>query len=265
MFPPNAYILCTSPRSGSTLLCKLLKDTGLAGNPKSYFHKPDVSEWCSYLSLPPKAQHSTAEHVRETFAAAVAQGRDGGPLFGLRLQRHSFSFFMDQLAFLYPGSSSDAERLEAAFGSIRFIHLTREDKAAQAVSFVKAEQTGLWHKAPDGTELERLSPPSPPAYDAGALGEAYHRFTAFDRDWTAWFKRESIKPIKITYSELEADPPATLARVLEALCLDPEAAKGITPGTAKLADKTSAEWTLRLKADMERAQARPVSPLSKSR
>lgn len=38
----RAYVICTSPRSGSTLLCKLLAATGQAGKPKSYFHKPDL-------------------------------------------------------------------------------------------------------------------------------------------------------------------------------------------------------------------------------
>ena len=39
----ESYVLCTSPRSGSTLLCKLLAATGVAGNPDSYFHRPAVS------------------------------------------------------------------------------------------------------------------------------------------------------------------------------------------------------------------------------
>ena len=34
---------------------------------------------------------------------------------------------------------------------------SRENKLAQAVSLIKAEQTGLWHIAPDGTELERVA------------------------------------------------------------------------------------------------------------
>ena len=32
----------------------------------------------------------------------------------------------------------------------------REDKVGQAISRLKAEQTGLWHKFSDGTERERL-------------------------------------------------------------------------------------------------------------
>src|ERR1700759_375295 len=36
--PPNrAYLVCATPRSGSTLLCELLRSTGVAGRPLEHF------------------------------------------------------------------------------------------------------------------------------------------------------------------------------------------------------------------------------------
>src|SRR3954453_9642741 len=35
--PRSSYLICATPRSGSTLLCEALLNTGLAGNPKEYF------------------------------------------------------------------------------------------------------------------------------------------------------------------------------------------------------------------------------------
>jgi len=35
--PTYAYLVCSTPRSGSTLLCELLKSTGVAGRPDEYF------------------------------------------------------------------------------------------------------------------------------------------------------------------------------------------------------------------------------------
>ena len=32
-----SYLVCATPRSGSTLLCELLRDTGVAGRPEEYF------------------------------------------------------------------------------------------------------------------------------------------------------------------------------------------------------------------------------------
>src|ERR1700749_1121749 len=33
----QAYLVCATPRSGSTLLCEMLRDTGLAGRPLEHF------------------------------------------------------------------------------------------------------------------------------------------------------------------------------------------------------------------------------------
>ncbi len=35
--PNTSYLICATPRSGSTLLCEALDNTGLAGHPKEYF------------------------------------------------------------------------------------------------------------------------------------------------------------------------------------------------------------------------------------
>ena len=35
--PMSAYLVCATPRSGSTLLCRALTATGVAGRPEEYF------------------------------------------------------------------------------------------------------------------------------------------------------------------------------------------------------------------------------------
>ncbi|MEM7269766.1 MAG: Stf0 family sulfotransferase, partial [Pseudomonadota bacterium] len=47
-----SYVICTSPRSGSTLLCSLLKASGVAGAPESLFHEPSVEAWRAYHDAP---------------------------------------------------------------------------------------------------------------------------------------------------------------------------------------------------------------------
>src|SRR3954469_18520556 len=37
MTPVLSYLVCATPRSGSTLLCHLLDQTGIAGHPEEYF------------------------------------------------------------------------------------------------------------------------------------------------------------------------------------------------------------------------------------
>ena len=250
MPPYDAYVLCTAPRSGSTLLCKLLADTGIAGRPGSHFHEPSLAEWLADLDLPEVPGRSERGTVAAVFRAAIDKGRGGTPVFGLRLQRHSFAFFSEKLALLHPGPAGDVARMRAAFGRTLFIHLTRADKVAQAVSLVRAEQTGLWHRAADGSELERTAPPREPVYDGEALRAAFDRLNGYEREWQAWFARENVQPLRLTYDALSADPSGTLATVLQALGLPPGAASAITPGTARLADATSRDWADRLRAEL---------------
>jgi len=241
----QSFILCTSPRSGSTLLCRLLSATGVAGHPGSHFHEPSLEPWLERFGLTADPDETGVATLQRVFRAAIEKGRGSTDLFGLRLQRHSFAFFNEKLAVLHPEPVNDRDRLEAAFGRTLFIHLTRQDKIGQAVSFVKAEQTGLWHRAPDGTELERLSEPQEPRYDFGEIRACYERFLGFDRDWLAWFDREGFQPLRITYEDLSADPQAILRLVLEQLGLDPSISDGVTPAVARLADAVSADWAAR--------------------
>jgi len=248
----QSYFICTSPRSGSTLLCRLLKASGVAGDPRSYFHENSIAEWQTELGLSLATNGPEQGILSTVFQAVREQSADGTGLCGVRLQRFSSGFFFQKLAVLQPMLSSDRSRLEAEFGPTLFIYLTRADKVQQAVSYVKAQQTGLWHRAPDGTELERLSPPQDPVYDRTALQETHDLFLKHDRDWLDWFRSEGISPYRISYDQLSEDPTGTLRGLLQALGKDPGAAQGVDPGIAKLSDKTNTDWIRQLKAVLGR-------------
>jgi len=254
----NSYILCTSPRSGSTLLCKLLSATGVAGHPGSHFHKPSITAWMDSFRLPRMSGETEADTLNRVFAAALQKGRGETGVFGLRLQRHSFDFFTQKLSVLCPDGATDLERLRVAFGEVRFVYLTRQDKVGQAVSYVKAEQSGLWHKAPDGTELERLSDPQELQYDFETLKTTFDRFEGYDRDWQAWFSEQKIEPVGLTYETLSADPQAALRHVLVGLDLDIKSAEGVEPGVSKLADDVSADWAARFRRHLTAVNAAKV-------
>lgn len=238
----QAYVLCTSPRSGSTLLCGLLSATGVAGHPKSYFHEADLEDWALELGLNLSAEMPENDRLRLLVQTAIEQGTANTGMFGLRLQRHSFEFFNRQLRTLSREKTSDKALLEAVFGRTLFVHLTRPNKLAQAVSFVKAQQSGLWHRAADGSELERLSPPAEPSYDFSALKACRDRFVQFDQDWNNWFAEQGIEPLRLSYDDLSACPLVELKKVLAALGLPKSAADPVQPGVAKLADGINAAW-----------------------
>ncbi|MBD3665535.1 sulfotransferase [Sulfitobacter sp. TSTF-M16] len=249
MTPVDAYVICTSPRSGSTLLCGLLRNSGIAGLPESHFHEPSMNKWLDYYDLRDKSFCNPRDQIAAVFRAAQERGKGGGKVFGLRLQRHSFEYFTEQLRQLHPSCKNDVARLNAAFGKTRFIHLTRENKLEQAVSFVKAQQSGLWHMAPDGREIERLSEPKQLTYDPAAISNQLMQFEEMDAAWTAWFGQQDIEPLRVTYDALSAAPQKMLRTVLDALCLQSGKCEKITAHVGKMADEISQEWVKRFERE----------------
>ena len=114
---------------------------------------------------------------------------------------------------------------------------------------MRAERTGLWHVAPDGTELERSAPTSAQRYDRRRIEARIRETSGGERRWTSWFAAEGIDPLRVTYESLSAHPAEVVADILRHLHLDPRAAEGIEPGVAKLADETGREWVSRFRSE----------------
>lgn len=225
----------------------MLDATGKSGHPDSHFHSPSISAWMGYYDVEFDSNKSERDLLADIFTAARNRGTGNTGMFGLRLQRHSFDFFLQKLQVLVSGCSRDHERIEKAFGQTLFIHLTRKNKLEQAISFVKASQTGLWHKAPDGTELERLSAPQEPIYDFEAIQRHLTELDSMDRNWISWFSSERLTPLRIYYEELSEDPIAITGQLLQKLGLNHELTREIQVPVAKLADCTNREWAKRFR------------------
>ena len=70
----KCYLICTSPRSGSTLLCRLLQQAGTAGVPNSHFHVPSLEAWLGSYGLGGVNFQSRSEALGSIMAAALARG-----------------------------------------------------------------------------------------------------------------------------------------------------------------------------------------------
>ncbi len=232
-------------------MCRLLAATGKSGNPDSHFHSPSVSDWMGYYEISPDKFANDLDLLTAIFQAARNRGTGNTGIFGLRLQRQSFEYFMQKLRVLCAGdpADSDADHILNYFGKTLFIHLTRRNKLEQAISLVKATQTGLWHKAPDGTELERLSAEQELNYDASAIVRHLAELTDMDAHWVSWFAGQGMKPLRISYEDLSDDPEGMLTKILEHLGVDQGHARGIEVPVAKLADETNKLWASRFLAE----------------
>ncbi|WP_421915916.1 Stf0 family sulfotransferase [Mesorhizobium sp.] len=245
----DAYIICGTPRTGSTLLCKLLASTGAAGDPHSFYRRQDVPEWAEEWNLPARDMMDEIEFNTAYLDAAISAGKGGTGVFGLRLMRENLDELSGILDQIFPGLASDTVRFEKAFGRVLYIHLSRENKLAQAISLIKAQQTGLWHIAPDGTEIERVGPPNESRYDFQRIKREVAQLEAYDLAWNRWFSEQGITPLRIGYERLSANPAAALVSICEALGIRSPNAEDVRPGVAKLADDTSLDWMRRYRVD----------------
>ena len=244
-----AYIICGTPRSGSTLLCEMLAASGLAGRPNSYFRQQDIVYWADRWAVPHPDGVETAEFDRAYLAAMLQAGRGGTEIFGLRLMAPSVADAARRLDRVAGAEGDVTERLAAAFGPVLYIQLSRGDTIAQAVSLVRAEQSGLWHLAADGSVLEGAEELRPMVYDGDRIATLVRELSRDNAAWGAFFAAHGIAPLRLSYESLTADPQAALATVLTALGRDPAIARGVAVPTAKMASGTSRQWAEKFRTE----------------
>ena len=244
-----AYIICATPRSGTTLLCDLLAQTGIAGCPNSYYRAQNVLEWAQEWDVPLPHKVGDPAFERAYLDAVLRVGRAQTGMFGLRLMWGTVPELRQRLRTIFADAADDAALFEKAFGTVRYLHLRRLDAVAQAISRLRAEQSGLWHRAADGSDRERSAPSAPETYDADLIARLVREAEADNASWEAWFAAQRIAPLRLTYEELAAAPQQVLATILKALGQDPAIAATIRVQTAKLADATSRGWAERFRRE----------------
>ncbi|MBL8688444.1 MAG: Stf0 sulfotransferase [Rhodospirillaceae bacterium] len=244
-----SYIICATPRSGSTLLCDLLASTGVAGKPHSYYRNEDASHWAELWGVPRPHRLDDPVFEKAYLGAMIREGTAGTGTFGLRIMWPSIADASKRLDAIEGNHVDVTIRLARAFGPTLYIHLSRQDKLAQAISLVRAEQSGLWHLAADGTERERTAPSQTPTYDAGRIAELLEELQSDDAAWTDFFSTRGIAPLRLTYETFTAAPEKALTEILSALGQDPKACERMLVQTAKLANADSLEWADRYRLE----------------
>jgi LPS sulfotransferase NodH len=263
----RSYLVCATPRSGSTLLCHLLDQTGIAGHPEEYFEAlrhsgqprrpheyfdPDrhanIIERLAFREMPAGAAHPphplwTVETYDRYLAWALEQGTTPNGVFGAKLMWGYLGDFAELLRGM-PGMARRPipELLDEAFPNLRYVQITRRDKVRQAVSLWKAVQTQAWRASGD-----RDRPKVEPVFSFRAINYLVRLLTAHDASWDAYFLGLGHQPLKVSYEELaEANEPV-VRRVLEHLGVDAPGDLGLGgPALEVQADETSERWVERV-------------------
>jgi trehalose 2-sulfotransferase len=255
----GSYLLCSTPRTGSTLLCELLESTTVAGRPASYFRKPDEGAFASRWGVgrSPDGALRYAEFLR----AVLAAGSTDNGVFAARIMWGTLDTLVDQLESVYPDLvGRDLALLNRAFGRPRFVYLRRRDVVGQAVSWFRAEQSAVWHN------MGRVKPPDRAehlAYDFDGIHEIVQMIDEHNVAWRRWFASVGVRPFSVLYEDLDADAVGTAREILQFLELELPPGRTITGRQERMRDQLNAEWVDRYQNDVSVGRVLPGRALPK--
>src|SRR3954471_5468141 len=266
MTPVLSYLVCATPRSGSTLLCHLLDQTELAGHPEEYFEalrhsgrprRPheyfdaarhaNMIERLAFREMPAGAERPpnplwTPETYDRYLAWAIEQGTTPNGVFGAKLMWGYLGDFAELLRGIDGMTGLTVpELLPRAFPDVHYVRITRQDKIRQAVSLWRAVQTQAWQDGGDS------GPRAEPTFSFRAINYLVRLLTAHDASWDAYFLGLGHEPLTLTYEELAAAPEPVVRRVLGHLGIDAPADLRLgSPRLAVQADELSEAWVARV-------------------
>ncbi|MFT4048447.1 MAG: Stf0 family sulfotransferase [Solirubrobacterales bacterium] len=260
-----SYLVCATQRSGSTLLCELLKGTEVAGvpdeffeslretslprQPREYFEAPEVADIAERLAPTDPGHSETPADFAGWFPYVLQRGTSRNGVFGSKMMWNYFGDFRERLLSL-PGLGDltlDAA-LDEVFPDLRIIFVRRRDKVAQAVSLWKAIQTQQWRGATENTGDEPQV-----EYDYRALRYLVDELHRWDARWEDWFHGTGREPIRVIYEDFAQSRAATVGRVLDELGVDPPEPEHEHGPMKRQSDDLSKDWVARF-----REESRPL-------
>ena len=218
----NKFLAIASvERTGSTLLCSILRGTQMAGTPIEYLNiqTNNFARFREAHAVPRLKPHLRAigrlrtmvgrrfpwrnidwfddSSWREYLEAIARLNVTPNGVFGVKMHWNQYERHML------------ARGLDVEFWNVpvKWVRITRRDEIRQAISFVRAAQTDSWNSS---MQVKRE-----PHYDADAIIAALDRIEYENACWSKYFADHGITPLHITFEELTRDTETTIRRVME--------------------------------------------------
>ena len=241
MKPKLSYTIWFTQRTGSTLLCKALEATGIAGKPGEWLYQNNLPE--DYTKLSPPGLQEYLWNIAQT---------DNG-IWGLK---HSFyePAFGQLLAVMkeFPTCPSKEKNRTAiweyAFPNHHHIFMTRRNKVRLSVSWWKAIQSQEWHRIhgekPTSVDLTN-------AYSFDAIKHLYMECSMREAGIQEFFAEGNITPVTIVYEDFILQYEETIRKMLEYFGGDHASVEIHPPPLAQTADVISEEWVQRFRQELQ--------------
>lgn len=241
--PVRTYVICSTPRSGSSLLSEALTllggvGAGGLGVPIEYFDPTATQRWL-WRRWACQSPGSYVDQVRRRRTSA-----DG--VLGAKLHWFQLVGLAGSLG------RSPAAALRMALDRPTIVYVCRRDRDAQAVSWMIAEQSGRWgrwrgHGA--GDLQQRGAGDAGVRYDATEIQRCRDRIASDEAGWEALFEAEGLDPLPVIYEEFVASYADTVAAVASHLGRPTGAHEIAPPRLRQQADERSQAFLARYRAE----------------
>ncbi len=279
--PDHSYLVCATPRSGSTLVCHALEETGVAGRPEEYFEalrhsgrprRPEeyflgvedqsirdhLGERNVGSDPPPRSPLWSRAAYDRYLQWTFETGTTPNGVFGAKLMWGYFGEFVSLLRNIPAYRDVPlAELLPTVFPDLTFVRVVRANKVRQAVSLWKAVQTATWREDHAGAEAGSVEG-NGAAYQSfieehrpqlrfhyRAIDHLLDQLLIEEASWDAFFEHSGIKPVLVLYENFAADYETSTLHLLERLDLSCPEGFEFEPRMKRQSDRINDDWTKR--------------------
>jgi len=230
----KSYVIASSDRASSTLLCRYLWQTGRFGAPWEYLNSSFENARGTLAAPADRSiasammQRLGARGPRAYIARLLACRTSSNGVFGLK------SNFNDLKSAL-----SEFHDLLNALAPVSYIYVDRRDKLAQAASAVKFLLTNS-----DAGKLEAAGERLP--YDRDLMSKSLGKLERSRLHWWRWFEQNGIAPLVLYHEDVNDDGPQAVRTVARALDVEYETTDQIVlPPFDQQSDPVIEEWAAR--------------------
>ena len=185
------YVICSTPRSGSTLLSTGLASTGIAGLPHEYFNVDHMGDYRSRWQF---------ESIEEFIDLLKKHRVSDNGVFAMKIHFDQYQRVFNDVP------------LSTYFPNLKYIMIKRQDKVLQGISHEIAKQSGQWSS---DFRIQHK-----PKFNYSNIGKNISSIMESERKWEEYFKKNDITPIRVDYEKLAANYDSEIKSVLNALDLN---------------------------------------------